>query len=92
MRYHIARHDNPELVLDSDLDSLLGHFPHTTCTIYPNSVTKSNRRRKRALHKNPGPLWEKAQAQQAKESTSRAPLGILYEWLDEHGLLIDPGY
>ena len=92
MRYHFARNDNPELGLGHDLDSLLGHFPNTISTIYPNSVAKSYRRRKRALHRNPGLLRKKVLVQQVKESTSRAPLGILYEWLDEHGLLSNHGY
>ena len=92
MRYHIAGYDNSELALDSDLDSLLGRFPNTISTIYPTSVAKSYRRRKCALHRNPGPLREKVIVQQAKDSTSRAPLGILYEWLNEYGLLSNPGY
>ncbi len=83
MRYHIARYDNSELVLDSDLDSLLGRFPNTVSTIYPTSVAKSYRRRKCAPHRNPGP---------AKDSTSTAPLGILYEWLNEYGLISNPRY
>ena len=86
MRYHVERYENPEFVSDSDLDSLLGLFPSTT------SVAKSYRRRKRAPHRKPGLLREKVLVQRAKDSTSRATLGILYEWLSEHGLLSGPGY
>ena len=92
MRYHIAGYDNPELVSGSDLDSMLGHFPNTSSTIYPNSVAKSYRRRKRAPHRNPVLLRKKVLVQQVKESTSKAPLAILYEWLNEHGLLSNHTY
>lgn len=47
MRYHVGRYEKPEFVSDSDLDSLLGLFPNTSSTIYPTSVAKSYRRRKR---------------------------------------------
>lgn len=92
MRYHVARYEDPGFVSDSDLDSLLSLFPSTIRTIYPKSVAKSSRRRKRALHRKPGPRREKVPVQQDKDSTPRATLGILYEWLGEHGLLSGPGY
>ena len=92
MRYHVERYENPEFVSDSDLDSLLGLFPNTSSTIYPTSVAKSYRRRKRAPRRKRGLLRDKVLVQRAKDSTSRATLEILYEWLSEHGLLSGPGY
>ena len=90
MRYHVERYENPEFFSESDLDSLLDLFPNTSSTIYPTSVAKSYRRRKRAPHRKTGVLREKVLVQRAKDSTSRATLGILYEWLSEHGLLSGP--
>lgn len=92
MRYHVERHESSEVMSDSDLDSLLGLFPNTSSTSYPTSVANSYRRRKGAPYRKPGPLREKVLGQRAKDSTSRATLGILYEWLSEHGLLSGPGY
>ena len=92
MRYHVESYESPEFVSDSNLDSLLSLFPNTSSTIYPTSVAKSYRRRKRAPHRKPGLLRKKVLVQRAKDSTSRAALGILYEWLSEHGLLSGPGY
>ncbi len=85
MRYHIARYESPELVLDYDLDSLLGLFPNTISTINPTSVAKSHQRRTRARQ-------EEILLQQMEDSTLRTTLGILYGWDDDHGLLSDPGY
>ena len=92
MRYHIARYESPELVLDYDFDSLLGPFPNKISTINPSPAAKSHRRRKRARQRNASPLREDILLQQMKDSTLRTTLGILYGWHDDHGLLSDPGY
>ena len=92
MRYHVERYEDAEFVSDYNLDSLLGLFPNTISTIYPFSVAKSYRRRRRALRRKPGPLREKVLVQQAEDSASTATLGILYDWLSEHGLLSGPSH